>query len=436
MVVSPKLFTARALDILGYTLPNWLSFGTSALNGRGNSSNIDGTDQRLFPMFAINEGKVNVTEDNTIGLPTVYACVDRISKSLASLPWEVLNQTDDRTAIKAKSHPVYRLLHNQPHPLYTSSTFRRVLVAQLLLRGNFFAEIQADGRNYPIALKIWQQSEVDVFLSNDRLYYKLKDGRTLQDYQMIHVKDFSMDGLMGRSKIRVARDAFTLGLQTQRFGNEFLQNGTRLSGFLTNPGRVTDDSRKNMRLDWEEQYGPGGQGKTAFLSDGWDYKQLGIPPGDAQFLETRKFSRSEICGIFGVPPHMVMDLENATFSNIENQNIWYVTHTLMPLVVSIEEEFGRKLFREGEQDQYSNKINLNALMRGDTAARTAYYHTMRTDGNMNANEVRALEDMNPYNGGDTYMVQGAQVPVDQLSDFYAAKIKSGNVHDTPTKANG
>jgi HK97 family phage portal protein len=385
--------------------------------------------------MGLNEGKAVVTEDSSLTLSAVYACVDRISKSIAALPWDVLSQADERTSLKAKSHPCYRLLHSQPHPLYTSSVFRRVMLTHLLLWGNFFAEIQTDGRNRPIALKIWKPWEVSVYLKDDQLYYKLADGRTLQDYEVIHLKGFSVDGLMGRSAIRVSRDTFKMGLEVQRFGNSFYENGTRLSGYMTTDSTLKTDALQNMKLDWREEYeGPGKQGKTAWLHNGWKYHQLGIPPDDAQFLDTRKFSRSEICGIFGVPPHMVMDLENATFSNIENQNIWYVTHTLMPLVVSIEEEFGRKLFRESEQAKYSNKMNLNGLMRGDTAARTAYYKTMVTDGNMSSNEVRALEDMNPYEGGDMYTKQGAQVPVDQLIAFYETKIKNGDTTPTPANA--
>jgi HK97 family phage portal protein len=411
-----------------------IAWGTSALAGKNASANIDGSAGNLPQVFGYNEGKVNVTEDSVLGLSAVFACRSRITSSIASLPWDVLTQSDERTSLKAKSHPCYNLLHTQPHPLYGSTTFRRTLIDNMLDTGNGFAEIQRDGLERPVALKIWKRKDVSVYKYDDRLYYKLTDGRTLQDYQMIHIKGFSPDGLIGISPVRVTMEAFRMGMQTQSFGNSFYENGTRLSGMMSTDKTVSDASRKNMRMDWEDEYGAGAksQGKTAFLSDGWKYQQIGIAPDEAQFLDTRKFSRTEICAIYGVPPHMIMDLENATFSNIENQNRWYVTHTLMPIITNLEEEFNRKLFYESEQGTFYNKINVGGLLRGDTAAQTAHIQAMVDRGVYSRNEARAFLDMNPYKGGDEYLVQGAMTPADILRPFYETKIKNG---DTSTPAN-
>jgi HK97 family phage portal protein len=396
----------------------------------------DGTDPRLPALMGLNEGKVAVTEDTVLGLSAVFACRARITNSIASLPWDVLSTDGNLTSQKAKSHPCYNLLHTQPHPLYGSTTFRRTLIDHMLDSGNGFAEIERNGRERPVALKIWKRKEVSVYKYDDRLYYKLSDGRTLQDYQMIHIKGFSLDGLIGISPVRATMEAFRMGLQTQSFGNSFYENGTRLSGMMTTDKAVNRDSRRDMRLDWEAEYGAGakGQGKTAFLSDGWKYQQIGIAPDEAQFLDTRKFSRTEICAIYGVPPHMIMDLENATFSNIENQNRWYVTHTLMPIITNLEEEINRKLFRESEQGIFYNKINVGGLLRGDTAAQTAHIQAMVDRGVYSRNEARAFLDMNPYDGGDEYLVQGAMTPADLLRQFYETKIKNGDTTPTPANA--
>ncbi len=399
----------------------------------GTTANLDGTDGNLPRIFALNTGRANVTEDTVTGLATVFSCVTLIGKSIAQFPWEVLHAPDEKTTNKAKSHPVYNLLHEQPHPLYTSETFRRVMMTHLLLWGNFYAEIQRDNKNRPIALKIINPWDVQVFADADRLYYQIiKTGRLLQDYEIIHLKNFTTDGLIGRSPVRVARDTFQMSMDTQNFGTSFYQNGTRLSGAMTTEQKVSPDSKKLMRDDWESQYGAGArnQGKTAFLSDGWKYQQIGIPPGDAQFIETRKFSRTEICGIFHVPPHMVMDLENATFSNIENQNRWYVSHTLTPYIVSIEQEFNRKLFRDSEKGEYYNKLNVKGLLRGDTAAQTAHISALVDRGIYSRNEARAYDDLNPYDGGDDFLVQGAMTPADLLRGFYESKLNAGEPLDT------
>ncbi len=394
----------------------------------------DGTDPRLMSLFGLNTGKVSVTEESVLSISTVYACIDRIGKTIASMPWDVLIADDDRSSRKYQEHACYRLLHTQPHPLYTSSTFRRVMINHLLLTGNFFAEIQADGRNRPIALKIWQRHEVSVYKLDDRLYYKLSDGRTLQDYQVIHLKNFSLDGLVGRSPLRVNMDTFKTSLQTQRFGADFYENGTRLSGMVTTEKNLKSEQRSELAREFNENYGTkaGGSGKTAFLSDGFKYQPIGIAPDEAQYLETRKFSRTEICAIYGVPPHMVMDLENATFSNIENQNIWYATHTISPIITDAEQEFDRKLFRESEQGTVYNKLNMHGLLRGDTAAQTAHISSMVDRGIYSRNEARSLLDKNPYEGGDEYLVQGAMTPVDLLRGFYETKIKAGDTKPTVT----
>ncbi|RIV20321.1 phage portal protein [Fibrisoma montanum] len=423
------------MSILGNLWASFWSTGTPTDTvPRGLSLSTETYDPSIARLMGLNEGKVAVTEENVLGLSAVYACVDRISKSIASLPWDVYDQPDERTSRKAYEHPVFKLLHTQPHPLYSSSTFRRVMLNHLLLRGNFYAEIQRDGRNRPIALKILKPGDVTPYLYNDQLFYQLTDGRVLMDYEVFHLKGYSTDGLVGRSPIRVARDAFAASLESQRFGTQFMQNGARPAGILLHSGKPSPESKQNLKESWQSQYSGDGIGKTATLTDGWTYTKLGIDPQDAQWIDSKKLSRAEICGIFGVPPHMVMDLDKATFSNIENQNIWYVAHTLTPYLIEMEQEANRKLFRDSESGRYTNKLNVKGLLRGDTAAQTAHLSALVDRGIMSRNEARALDELNPYEGGDEYLVQGAMVPADLLRDFYNKKINDGSVPGTTARA--
>lgn len=239
---------------------------------------------------------------------------------------------------------------------------------------------------------------------------------------VIHIAGPGWDGVAGMSMIKLHRENIGLGLAVQKFGNTFFKNGANLNGVLTTEAALKDDQIKMYETNWNQKYqGLDNSNKTAILGNGLKYQSIGIPPEDAQFIETRKYSRSEIAGIFRVPAHMINDLEKSAFSNIEQQSINYVVYSLRPWAERLEQEFNKKLFRESEKGIYSVKFNLNALMRGDAVSRMDYLTKGVNSGLLSPNEARQFEGFNNYDGGDIRLVPANLMPINQAENFYKGK---------------
>lgn len=215
--------------------------------------------------------------------------------------------------------------------------------------------------------------------------------------------------------VKIAADVLGLTMALSGYAKDFFENGTNLGGFIEYDGTISDGAYQRFKESWAKTYsGVTNSNKWAFLESGFKLNQLGQKPNDSQALESRKFQVIEICRMFGVPPHKVFDLERATFSNIEQQNIEYVQESIAPMSVRIEQTIYKDLLTESEQDKYYAKFNVNALLRGDIASRTTYYHNARQDGWLSANDIRELEDMNRIpaeEGGDVYAVNGNLIPL-------------------------
>ena len=249
-----------------------------------------------------------------------------------------------------------------------------------------------------------------------KLKYTYSDDNENKTYvfaseRIFHIPGLSFNGINGISPIEQAREAIGLALATEEFGAKFFSNGARPGGVLEHPGVVKDPER--IRESWNKVYqGTRNSHKIAVLEEGMKYHEIGIPPEQAQFLQTRKYQLNEICRIFRVPPHLVGDLERSTFSNIEHQSIDFVTHTIRPWLVRWEQAIYKSLLNEQERRLYYAKFNVDGLLRGDFATRMQGYATARQNGWMSINDIRSLEDMNPIpseQGGDDYLVNGNMV---------------------------
>lgn len=358
-------------------------------------------------------GGITVTQNTALNLVPVWACVRLLSQSIASLPVSVYRKDANGNRSVASDHPVQKLLKSFPSPFYNSFTFRETLMAHLLLWGNAYAVIRKkSGRPYSLELK--HPSDVEVKKYTDSLVYKVNgEPKLLSSAEIIHIVGLSFNGVLGQSPIKAASDAIYVGLAAQTYGKKFFENGAHVGGVLISPG-LSDEQFTRLSDQWNSRYsGVQNAGKTPILEGGTDYKPIGMPPEDAQFMQTREFSRSEIAGFFGVPPHLIGDLSRATFSNIEHQAIDFVQHSILPWVNRIETELNRKLLFEVEQEDLYIKFNLNGLMRGDSVSRADYYTKMHAIGTMNANEIRQLEDMNTIENGDKYYVPLNFVTTDQ-----------------------
>lgn len=373
----------------------------------------------------------SVTARSAIQVSAVYACVRVIAETVASLPVHVYEATDAGN-VKALAHPLYRILHDEPNPEMTSFIWRETALSHLLLWGNAYCQIVRTGRNRIIGLYplLPDHMEVDRDSKGVLTYtYTASDGRTvrLAPEDVLHIPGLGFDGIMGYSPIALEKNAIGLCIAAEEYGSKFFGNGATPSGVLTHPNSVKDPKR--LRESWNAAYGGStNAGKTAILEEGMKFERISIPNNEAQFLETRKFQVSEICRIYRVPPHLIGDLEHATFSNIEHQSISFAVHTIRPWLVRIEQSLNRALFSDSEKGRFYVQFNIDGLMRGAYKERMEGYAIARQNGWMSANDIRELENMNPIpdtDGGNAYLVNGNMVPITKAGAF-AAKTQEEN----------
>ena len=367
--------------------------------------------------FGTSASGKSVNPRNAVQVSTVYACVRVIAETIASLPLGVYEEEAGGSR-KATEHQLYHLLHDEPNPEMTSFVMRETMLTHLLLWGNSFSQIIRSGRNKIIALYplLPDRMEVDRDSKGKLTYtYTNADGLQvkLDPMDVLHIPGLGFDGIMGYSPIALEKNAIGLGIAAEEYGSRFFQNGARPSGVLTHPNTVKDPKR--LRENWNAAYGGSANGsKIAILEESMTFTPISLPNNEAQFLETRKFQVEEICRIFRVPPHLVGNLDRATFSNIENQSIDFAVHTIRPWLVRIEQAMNRTLFTESEKGHFYVQFNIDGLMRGDYKSRMEGYSIGRQNGWLSANDIRALENMNPIppeEGGDTYLVNGNMVPI-------------------------
>jgi HK97 family phage portal protein len=335
----------------------------------------------------------------------VYACVNVLAQTIGALPLIVYRRLVDGGKERSPEHRLYNLLHDAPNPEMTAYELRSCLVGHQCLWGNAYCEIERSdaGVNglWPLRPdRMTPTRDIDNRLIYD---YRLPDGtiKHFQFAQIMHWRGLSSNGIIGYSPIRQAAESIGLDLATRQAGTSFFGNDSRPGGVLTHPGKLSKDAATRLRDTWEAAHrGLNQRQRVAVLEEGVKWEQVGIPPEEAQYLETRKYGRSEIAGLYRVPLHMINDLERATFSNVEHIALEFVKFTLMPWLVQIEQAIQRDLFRisEGKRSHFAEHL-VEGLLRGDSAGRAAYLQTMRQNGALNADEWRALDNLNPIEGG-------------------------------------
>ncbi|QCT03299.1 phage portal protein, HK97 family [Paenibacillus algicola] len=379
------------------------------LEKRSEMSDLKNPKRWFYNTFGITAGNgIQVTEATAMKSTAVLACVRVLSETVASLPVPVYRRLKPRGKERI-SHAVADILQRAPNSKMTAFTFRETMMAHILLWGNCYAEIEYDGNGVIKALWPIPPSRVDMYdtESGDSFYrVTLPNGeqKNIPDYAMFHIPGLGFDGRKGISVISWARRSIELALATEQFGADFFENGTNVGAVATHPGTLTEEAFERLKQSLREKYeGLGNAHRLMLLEEGMTFSKNTIPPNDAQFLETRKFQISEIARLFRVPPHMLADLERATFSNIEQQSIDFVTHTIRPWLVRWEQTINWKLFDSNEQKQIFAEFLIEGLLRGETKARYESYAIARTNGWLSVNDIRELENMNPVEGGDIYL---------------------------------
>jgi len=343
---------------------------------------------------------VTVTAESSLRATAVFACVRVLSETLASLPLITYRRLP-RGKERAPDFYLYPILHDTPNPEMTSFTFRETLTAHVALWGNGYAEMQLDGAGRVTALwPLLPNQTLPARLADGTLFYKTfvpgSGFKALSADRVLHVRGLGMSGLMGLSPIAQARNAVGLALATEEFGARVFGNGSMPGVILKYPGNLTDAQYDAAQSSWQAAHGGlSNAHRVAILEGGIEAEKIGIPNDDAQFLETRKFQVREIARLFRVPPHLISDLEQATFSNIEQQSLEFVIYTMLPWFARWEQEIARSVLLPQERATYFAEYLIDSLLRGDTTARFAAYASAISSGWMNRNEAREKENMNP-----------------------------------------
>ena len=399
-----------------------------------------------FLFGRITSGKP-VNERTAMQTTAVYACVRILAEAVASLPLHVYEYQDDGGKKLVHDHPLYYLLHDEPNPEMTSFVFRETLMSHLLIWGNAYAQIIRDGAGrvlglYPLLpdkMEVQRDDKGNIYYvysrnSDENPTFKEYGNIKLKAEDVLHIPGLGFDGLIGYSPIAMAKNAVGMTLACEEYGASFFANGANPGGVLEHPGVLKDPSK--VRESWNSVYrGVSNAHKIAVLEEGMKYQQIGIPPEEAQFLETRKFQINEIARLYRIPPHMVGDLDKSSFSNIEQQSLEFVKYTLDPWVIRWEQSLQRSLLLPGEKGKYFIKLNVDGLLRGDYQSRMNGYAVGRQNGWFSANDIREMENMNPIpdeEGGNLYLINGAMTKLADAGAF--AKTDTGQ-QNAPAQEN-
>lgn len=385
---------------------------------------------------------VPVNEYTAFNCSAVFAAVRLISEAVGQLDCVVMEKSGspgNMTLTEATDHRLWSLVHDRPNPEMNPISFWATLQAHVLTWGNAYAEIVRDGAGRPAQLWPIPPNRVrprriladrpsdrkivyDVFPNVSTQYAlqslpipKGNEIATIPYTDMLHIHGLGFDGLMGYSVVTMARESIGLTMATEQFGAGFFGRGSRPTGVLTHPGRMKDEGRKNLREQWERTYqGLNNAHRVALLEEGVKWEAIGIPPEDAQFLQTRKFQLSEIARWFNVPPHMLRDLDRATFSNIEEQGMDFVTYSLRPWLVRHIQEVRWKCLTDAERSRLVIRFLYEILQRGNFQNRMQAYHAGIQDGIFCPDEVREMEGMNhrPDGLGKVFLRPLNMVPAD------------------------
>lgn len=381
---------------------------------------IDAESPVFAALMAANTAAgVPVTESSALRSTAVFGCTRILAETIGALPLPVYERLE-KGKTRAPDHPLYEVLHNVANTEMTAQVLRETLTAHAALWGNGYAEIEYDGAGRVIGL--WPLLPDRTYPYRDpqtkELLYitRLTDGQEvkLPANKVFHLIGLGFDGMKGYSPISMARQAVGLSLATEEYGARFFGDGAHPGAVVEHPLKLSEQAHQNLQSSLTSAYsGLGKSHRLLLLEEGMKWQQIGIPPEDAQFLETRKFQVAEIARVFRVPLHMLAELDRATFSNIEHQSLEFLTYTLTPWLIRWEQAISMRLFTRNERRRFLAEFVVEGLLRGDIKTRYEAYAVARQNGWMNANEIREKENMNPFDGGDTYLANGNMVPVDQ-----------------------
>jgi HK97 family phage portal protein len=377
---------------------------------------------------------VAVTELSAGRLTAVAACWRIIGNPLASLPKYIYRLEADGDKIRELTHPAYKVINN-PNRFINRNDFWRLMITRRLAYGNAYAYIKRNEYFEPIEFIPLRPGTCQAYFYNEELRYLCTDSdypsipSVLKPHEVFHLRNVNhCNNYEGFSPIREHAESLGVAIASEQYGAKFFGNSAIPAGYLKTVGDMNAIKADQTRKMWKDRNGGDNQSDIAVLGNGAEFIKLSIPPEEAQFLETRKYSVEEIARIYDVKPHMLADLSRATFSNIEHLGIEFVKNTLWNYGVEIEEECNSKLLTEEERGTFYTKFDYRELMMGDANAVADYIGKLISHGIYSINDGRLFIGENKVEGGDKRYINAAFMPIDLVSDFYQASINQ----KTPT----
>lgn len=380
--------------------------------------------QRLLALTQTSSG-IAIHEANALTVGDVFKCVNVIAQTIAMLPWKIFKQLEPMGRADARTHALYFLLHDEPNPRMTSYTYRWCMVAHLLIWGRHASYIERD----PVTGKVvalWP-------LRPDLFYWQIRDGKMwfwvstmdgvpvqFWEDEILYITWGTRDGYNAYSPISLHRETLGLSKALEVFGATFFGNGSNPGGFLKHPGTLGVDAAKRLKESFEGAHrGLENAHRVLVLEEGMEFLPRTIAPEQAQFVLTRQFQRSDLAGIWRVPPHKIGDLSRSTNNNIEHQDLEFLRDCIAPWLECIEQACNRSLLLPREKGRFFIEFDVNGMMRGDSAARTAHCKDMFMIGAYSINMVLDYQGQNPIEGGDRHFIPLNMVPLDKVDDQLA-----------------
>jgi HK97 family phage portal protein len=359
---------------------------------------------------------------DSLQLAAVYACVSKISDTIASMGVSVEKREKDGSSEPLFQHPASYTLGVQPNEHMGAYEFWQMIISDALLYGTGHALITPDRKEM-----FWipaTEMEFTIDRKSGKKYYKYHGAPTpIPSDSILEVKAFR-----GESPTKIQLQNLKTAKSVQNFGATFFENGGMLGGILTTKEPLSIDQMQQASERWRQEYmGSGNAHKVAILGGGFNYQSLSVPLDQLQFLQSKKYATEEIARFYSIPPAMIGMDGNTAYSNYEQQVLQFFQGTILPWVRRIELEVERKLLRDDES--LSCRFDVDSLLRADSASRAQYYHSMLTDGVYSINEVRAREGLGPIEGGSEHHIQLNQIPLSKMAD-YAEQVVSAKPDPT------
>lgn len=366
---------------------------------RSTGTPVSGGFGSIFPWFGGDGKSTMATAKSAFTLSAFYNGVEQLSNDMAKLPKYVLKK-DGENRIKFTDHPVNYLISQRPNDLMNAFDFWKVIEVLCIIKGNAYAIINRNSKTgYPAELDLCDNEDVVVFKNNKKLYYKIK-GETYTSSDILHFKGFSFDGIIGVGVVTFAAKQLGISLDAQNYQQEVYKDLGLGYGVIESDKGVDKTNKKLIEEGFAAKMSAKNKFKVPMLDDGMKYKSISVTPAEAQFLETNKNGILEVARWLNIAPHKLKDLSQGNFSNIYQQSIEHVQDSILPRVISKEQEVNNKLFSTLDASIVYCKFNIAVLLRGDLEMKSKYYASAINTGYMVRNEVRALEDLNPLPGLD------------------------------------